>query len=103
MYDGNWNEKVIKLKIEPKDEYSHEAYFTQNFIFKRSGTGKRLTANANGVTSQVFEGCRFKAEKYRIILVDISGGTLINKNRFSVFNNKGYKIKCMLIIIFLSF
>ena len=79
MYDSNWCERMIKSRIESKAEYSHEANFTQNFIFKRSETFQRLKANANGVTAHVFEGCRFKATEGRLILVNISGGNLLFK------------------------
>ena len=77
MYDENLNEQLIKSRIEPEAEYSHEAYFDQNFVFKRSKSHQRLKANANGVTADVFEGCHFMAKQGRLILVNISGGNLL--------------------------
>ena len=77
MYDENLNEQVIKSRIEPEAEYSHEAYFYQTFVFKRSENYQRLKANANGVTADVFEGCHFKAKQGRLILVYVSGGNLL--------------------------
>ena len=74
MYDENLNEQLIKPRIEPEAEYSHEAYFDQNFVFKRSENHQRLRASANGVTADAFEGCHFKAKQGRLILVTIFGG-----------------------------
>ena len=74
IYDERLNEQLIKSKIEPEAEYSHEAYFEQNFVFKRSENYQRLKANANGITADVFEGCHFKAKQGRLILVNVSGG-----------------------------
>ena len=73
-YDERWNQNLIKSRLDPNDEYSHEAYFAQNFLFKRSDTKDRLKASANGVTSEVFEGCRYRADAGRLILVNILGG-----------------------------
>ena len=74
QYDQNWNEETIKLKIDPGQEFPYEAYFSQNFFFKRSDTDKRLKASSNGMTSEVFEGCRFEAKAGRLIYVEISNG-----------------------------
>ena len=74
MYDESLNEQLIKSRIEPNDEYSYEAYFSQNFFFVRYQTEKRLRASANGMTADVFEGCQFKAKEGRLILVTINGG-----------------------------
>lgn len=74
MYDKSGNVKLAKSKVDPEDEYSHEAYFGQNFFFKRSATDKRLKASANGVTAELFEGCRFRAKEGRLTLVNVSDG-----------------------------
>ena len=74
MYDKSGNIKVAKSKVDPGYEYSHEAYFGQNFFFKRSATDKQLKASANGVTAELFEGCRFMAMGGRLMLVNVSDG-----------------------------
>ena len=73
-YDNNWNEKTIKSRIPPGDDHTLEVNFTQRFFFKRSDYDKRLKATANGVTSDVFQGCRYQAMKGRFLSVDISSG-----------------------------
>ena len=74
QYDQSWNEETVKLKTDPGQEFPYEAYFSQNFFFKRSDTDKRLKASSNGMTSEVFEGCRFEAKAGRLIYVEISNG-----------------------------
>ena len=76
-YDREWNEGTLKSKLGPEEEFSHETYFTQNFLFKRSETKDRLKATANGVTSEVFEGCRFGAEPGRLLFVNIISGNIL--------------------------
>ena len=73
-YDNYWNEKIIKSRIPPGDDHTLEVNFTQRFFFKRSDYDKRLKATANGVTSDVFQGCRYQAMKGRFLSVDISSG-----------------------------
>ena len=58
-------------------EFTHQAYFTQNWLFLRSNARQRLKARANGVVAETFEGCRFKAEANKQINVNISGGIKI--------------------------
>ena len=94
MYDENLNEQLIKSRIEPEAEYSHEAYFYQNFVFKRSENYQRLKANANGVTADVFEGCHFKAKQGRLILVYVSGGNLQFNRSHSDIESLKYNIRC---------
>ena len=74
MYDKSGNVQLVKSNIDSKDEFSHEAYFGQNFFFKRSKNDKRLKAYANEVTAELFEGCRFMAKKGRLILVNVFDG-----------------------------
>ena len=73
-YDNNWNEKIIKARIQPGDDHTLEVNFTQRFFFKRSDYDKRLKATANGVTSNVFQGCRYQAKEGRLLSVDIISG-----------------------------
>ena len=68
--------QLVKARIDPEDEYTHEAKFGENFFFKRSGLDKRLKASANGLTADIFEGCRFLAEEGRLIFVNVSGGKI---------------------------
>ena len=65
--------QLVKSGIDPEDEYTHEAKFGQNFFFKRSDFDERLKASANGLTADIFEGCRFGAEEGRLIFVNVSG------------------------------
>ena len=74
MYDQEWNKLLVRPRLNPGNEYSHETYFTQNYLFKRSDTNERLKCSANGITAHVFEGCRFKATEGRLIMVNISRG-----------------------------
>ena len=73
-YDKDGNERLVTPRLNPGDAYTHEAHFTQDWLFKRSDTRKRLKAYANGVSSESFEGCRFKANKGRLLRVNISSG-----------------------------
>ena len=73
-YDEDGNEKLVTSRLNPGDAETHETHFTQNWLFKRSETRKRLKAYANGVSSETFEGCRFKATKGRLLRVNISSG-----------------------------
>ena len=43
-YDDNWNEEMIRPKLDAKGESSHETYFIQKWLFKRSNSGQRLKA-----------------------------------------------------------
>ena len=74
-YDSNWNEKLIKSRIRPGGEHTLEVNFTQSFFFRRSDYDKRLKATANGVISDVFQGCRYQAKKGRLLSVEISSGS----------------------------
>ena len=78
QYDENWNEKVVKAKINPENEFTYETVFSQNFLFKRTDTEKRLKASSNGIISDVFEGCRFEAKAGRLIDVKIFYGNGFN-------------------------
>ena len=69
--------QLVKSNIDSEDEYTHEAKFGQNFFFKRSDFDKRLKASANGLTADIFEGCRFGAEEGRLIFVNISSGKIL--------------------------
>ena len=74
-FDDSGNEQLlVKRRINPGDHYSHKAFFIQEFFFTRSNTKQSLQASANGVTADDFEGCRFKAEKSKPILVEIYRG-----------------------------
>ena len=59
------------------------------WLFLRSNTRERLKAHANGVVAETFEGCRFKAEANKQIIVNISGGNklfkLVNANLNIIF------------------
>ena len=82
-YNQEWNENLVKSMLGPEEEYSHETYFTTKFFFKRSDTRERMMASANGVTSAVFEGCRFHAQAGRLLFVNISrGNDLISNSLF---------------------
>ena len=78
QYDENWNEKIVKSKIKPENEFTYETVFLQNFLFKRADTDKRLKASSNGMISDVFEGCRFEAKAGRLIDVKIFYGNGFN-------------------------
>ena len=73
-YDKDGNEKPVASRLNPGDVDTHETHFTQDWLFKRSDTRQRLKAYANGVSSETFEGCRFKANKGRLLRVNISRG-----------------------------
>ena len=75
-YDESMMIQLIKARIDPEDEYTHEAKFGQNFFFKRYDQDKRLKAHANGLTAYIFEGCRFGAEEGRLMFVNVSGGKI---------------------------
>ena len=77
MFDENLNEQILKYRVEPKDEYLYEAHFSQQFFFEISGTKRRLRASANGITADVFEGCRFKAKEGGLLLVNIKRGNIL--------------------------
>ena len=78
QYDENWNEKIVKSKINPENEFTYETVYSQNFLFKRTNTEKRLKASSNGIVSDVFEGCRFDANPGRLVNVKISYGNGLN-------------------------
>ena len=67
----------VRSDVNEKPKYydhTLEVNFTQRFFFKRSDYDKRLKATANGVTSDVFQGCRYQAMKGRFLSVDITSG-----------------------------
>ena len=67
-------EKTI-TSLAPGELYSVLTYFTREWIFKRSSSNDLMYAEANGIKSQFFEGCRFKASpKANIFYVLISSG-----------------------------
>ena len=74
-YDDGWNEEMVRQNLNPGEESPHETSFTQKWLFKRTDTGVRMKASANGVTSEVFAGCRYGAESGRLLPVTILGGT----------------------------
>ena len=76
-YDKNMMIQLVKSRIEPDGEYTHVAKFGQNFFSKRSDADKRLKVSANGITADIFEGCRFGAEEGRLIYVNVSSGKKI--------------------------
>ena len=73
-YDDSWNEQMVRPKLDAKGESSHETYLAQKWLFKRSDSGQRMKAYVNGITSEVFAGCRFGAEPGRLLVVNICDG-----------------------------
>ena len=76
-----WNtpdgiEKVYKSKLAPASNFSITTFFTHQWIFKDSSSKYGLTANANGIVDDVFEGCHFKAKVNQPILVTVSNGNV---------------------------
>ena len=67
-------EQVMRKNILPDYEMTYSTSFTHMWTFVRSGTKERLTANRNGLTSHVFEGCKFGAKPNQRIVVYIYGG-----------------------------
>ena len=94
-YNENGNREEMYSRLDPGKGFSHQAYFTQNWLFLRSNTRDRLNARANGVVAETFEGCRFKAEANKQINVNISGGSKL----FKLANPK-LIIICMKILFF---
>ena len=78
-YNENGNREEMYSRLGQGKGFSHQAYFTQNWLFLRSNTKERLNARANGVVAETFEGCRFKAEANKQINVNISGGSKLFK------------------------
>ena len=76
-YNENGNREEMYSRLGQGKGFTHQAYFTQNWLFLKSDTRERLNARANGVVAETFEGCRFKAEANKQINVNISGGTKI--------------------------
>ena len=74
LYDQEGNIKVMKSKLMPGAEKTFTTYFTHEWIFTRSDTVKQLKANRGKITSQIFEGCHFKADVNERITVFISEG-----------------------------
>ena len=82
-YDENWNEELVRSRLKPEQESTHETDFRSKWLFKRSDTAHRLKAQANGVTSDVFTGCHFTAKPGRFLPVTILAG----KTHFSTAKN----------------
>ena len=68
----------MKQRLTPESEITLNTSFTRQWIFLRSETKDRLMATGNGVTAQIFDGCRFKANANQLIFVSISGGKIIH-------------------------
>ena len=76
-YNEQGNEQLMESNLPPENERTFLTYFTHQWIFKRSGNKERLKATANGVSAQVFEGCRFMAKPDKRIQITISEGNKI--------------------------
>ena len=64
----------IMASLAPDSHYSAYTYFTHEWIFRRPSANDLLYAEANGIRSKFFEGCRFKATINQNIIVIISSG-----------------------------
>ena len=60
--------------LAPDSKYVAYSYFTHEWIFKSSSSDNLWYAEANGVKSQFYEGCRFKATFNSINYVFITSG-----------------------------
>ena len=100
-YDRNWDEQLIKSRITPGDDYTREVNFTQSFFFKRSDYDERLKATANGMTSNVFQGCRYQAKEGRLLSVDVFNGN--QSDNFHSGYTADIKIFINYVICFLMF
>ena len=64
----------IMASLAPDSHYSAYTYFTHEWIFKSSSSDNLWYAEANGVKSQFYEGCRSKATFNMINFVLITSG-----------------------------
>ena len=96
-YNENWNEELVRSQLNPEQESTYETDFSSKWLFKRSDTAHRLQAGANGVTSQVFDGCRFKAKPGRFLRVTILAGKIRIIDLYQFINCK-YIIQIMAVI-----
>ena len=67
-------EEVMRQNLSSENEITVSTSFTHLWTFVISGTKERLTVNRNGLTSHVFEGCKFGAKPNQRIIVYIYGG-----------------------------
>ena len=82
-YDDNWNEELVRSRLNPGQESTHETDFSSWWLLKTSDTARRLKARANGIISDVFTGCHYKAKRGRCLPVTI----LTGKNYFTIVVN----------------
>ena len=73
-HDGN--EVTLKSNLAPGAKHAFETYFTHQWLFKLSSAKESLIATSNGVTGEIFEGCRFKMKPNQQNVVTISKGNL---------------------------
>merc|ERR1712016_557131 len=60
--------------LAPDSRYVAYSYFTHEWIFKSYSSNNLWYAEANGVKSQFYEGCRFKATVILMNFVSITSG-----------------------------
>ena len=56
---GEGDEVAYNSNVLPSKEVGEDTYFTHSWIFKVSGTNKRLNARANGYESSTFKASDF--------------------------------------------
>ena len=71
-------EQLYKSNLAPGENYVQEAYFNHQWMFKRTSSNHYLIAKANGIESDVFEGCQFEAKRNEYLVVTIFSG---NENK----------------------
>ena len=71
-YNQEGNEELMRSELLPENEMTVETSFTHQWIFRRSDSKQYLKAQGNGMTAQIFEGCRFRARPNERLIVTIS-------------------------------
>ena len=89
-YDENWNEELVRSRLNPAQESTHETDFSSKWLFKRSDTDHRLKARANGITSDVFTGCHYRAKPGRCLPVTILPGKIYFTITMNLFKTRNF-------------
>ena len=71
-------EVKLKSNLVPKGEFVQITYFNNIWLFRRANTDNRMTAEANTVTKDFFEGSRFGALVNATIRVTIRNGKYVS-------------------------
>ena len=69
--DFNGKETLYGNNLSTSNEYRVTTYFTHRWIFRKSVSGEKLAAHANGLSGLTFEGESFQAKAGTTTLIEI--------------------------------